>query len=96
MTTFDSTPPEAPEATMSPIEGFSDIAGEAPPAKMSKKRKSMIAALLIALMILALLFIWYLMNRKPLTALPGLSDTTMPHYEMSIYGATKPLSLIHI
>ncbi len=93
MTKSATTPPEAPEATPSPVEGFSDIAGEAAPAKMNKKRKSMIAALLIALVILALLFVWYLMNRKPLSELPGLSSTTMPHYEMSIYGTTKPIGV---
>ncbi len=93
MTTFDSTPPESPEITKSPIEGFNDIAGDAEPTKMSKKRKGLIAGLLIALVILALLFVWYLMNRKPLSELPGLSSTTMPHYEMSIYGAIKPLGV---
>jgi len=91
--TIDTTPPQSPESTSSLIDGFSDVAGEAAPTKMSKKRKSMIAALLIALVILALLFVWYLMNRKPLSELPGLSSTTMPHYEMSIYGTTKPIGV---
>jgi len=60
---------------------------------MSKKRKRAIAALVIALVILALLFIWYLMNRKPLSELPGLSENKLPHYEMSFYGATHPLGV---
>src|SRR5450756_689315 len=91
--TIDTTPPQSPDATPSLIEGFSDVAGEAAPTKMSKKRKSMIAALLIALVILALLFVWYLMNRKPLSELPGLTSTTMPHYEFSIYGMTEPVGV---
>jgi len=91
--TIDTTPPQSPDATPSLIEGFSDVAGEAAPTKMSKKRKGLIAALLIALVILALLFVWYLMNRKPLSELPGLTSTTMPHYEFSIYGTTQPLGV---
>ena len=39
MTIFETTPPEAPEATPSLLEGFGDVAGEAAPTKMSKKRK---------------------------------------------------------
>jgi len=91
--TIDTTPPQSPEATPSPLEGFGDVASEAAPTKMSKKRKGMIAALLALLLILALLFAWYLMNRKPLSELPGLNTTTMPHYEFSIYGATTPLGV---
>src|SRR5450756_3013655 len=91
--TIDTTPPQSPDATPSLIEGFSDVADEAAPTKMSKKRKGLIAALLIALVILALLFVWYLMNRKPLSELPGLSVAKVPHYEYSIYGTTEPLGV---
>jgi DNA-binding beta-propeller fold protein YncE len=91
--TIDTTPPQSPDATPSLIEGFSDVADEAAPTKMSKKRKGLIAALLVALVILALLFVWYLMNRKPLSELPGLTSTTMPHYEFSIYGMTEPVGV---
>jgi DNA-binding beta-propeller fold protein YncE len=93
MTNFDATHPEAPEATPSLREGDGDNAGKAAPTKMSKKRKGAVAALLIALVILAVLLGWYLMNRKPLSELPGLSSTTMPHYEFSIYGSTQPLGV---
>jgi len=93
MTTFESTPPAAPDAAPSLLEGFGDGAAETLPVKMSKKRKGKIAALIIALVILALLFVWYLMNRKPLSELPGLSTTELPHYEFSIYGTTHPLGV---
>jgi DNA-binding beta-propeller fold protein YncE len=93
MTNFDTTPPHATEVTGSRSQGDGDLAGEATPAKMSKKRKGAIAALLLALLILALLFAWYLMNRKPLSELPGLSSTKLPHYEFSIYGTTQPLGV---
>ena len=71
MTIFNATPPEAPEVSASLDEGNS--ADAALPTKMSNKRKRRIAALTIALLILALLFAWYLLNRKPLSELPGLS-----------------------
>jgi DNA-binding beta-propeller fold protein YncE len=94
MTIFDSTPPEAPEATSSLDPNAGNGAEPVPPTKMSNKRKRRIAALTIGFVILGLVIGWYLLNnRKPLTALPGLSSTTMPHYEMSIYGATKPLGV---
>ena len=97
MTTLNSTPPEAPEATTSlgdaVFSSEGEVAAEAAPTKMSKKRKGLIAALLTLLVILALLFVWYLMNRKPLSELPGLSSTKMPHYEFSIYGTTQPLGV---
>jgi len=93
MTTFETNPPEAQEVSPPLLDGFDNAAGEAAPAKMSKKRKGIIAGLAIALLILALLFVWYLLNRKPLSELPGLSDTKLPHYEFSIYGSTKPLGV---
>ena len=88
-----STTPPAVEAPTSPGEGGGDIAGESVSQKMSKKRKGAFAALGIALLILALLFAWYLMNRKPLSELPGLSSTKLPHYEFSIYGTSHPLGV---
>jgi DNA-binding beta-propeller fold protein YncE len=96
MSIFETTSPEAPEApeaSASLGEGDGEVAAEATGTKMSKKRKGAIAGLVIALVILAFLFIWYLMNRKPLSELPGLSSTTMPHYELSIYGTTQPVGV---
>jgi DNA-binding beta-propeller fold protein YncE len=91
MTTFNTTPPEARE--VSPSLDAGNEADAAPPTKMSNKRKWRIAALTIALLIVGLLFAWYLLNRKPLSELPGLSSTTMPHYEFSLYGTTHPLGV---
>jgi DNA-binding beta-propeller fold protein YncE len=84
---------QAPAGTAPPGRNMADLAGEAAPTKMSKKRKGVFAGLGIALLILALLFIWYLLNRKPLSELPGLSSSMMPHYEMSYYGVTHPLGV---
>ena len=97
MTTSTGTPetanPAADQAVMSRPESGPGAGGDALSTKMSKKRKAGITALVIALIILALLFAWYLLNRKPLSELPGLSDTKMPHYEFSIYGTSHPLGV---
>jgi DNA-binding beta-propeller fold protein YncE len=93
MTNPITTPPADLGATVSPDHRDGDVAIAAAGTKMSKKRKSQIGALLIALVILALLFAWYLMNRKPLSELPGLSSTNLPHYELSIYGTANPIAV---
>ena len=93
MTHVETTSPVAPEIRASHVGTQGDGPVEAAASTMSKKRKAMIAALVAALLILALLFVWYLMNRKPLSELPGLSTTKLPHYDLSIYGATKPLGV---
>ena len=92
MTTFYNTPSAGPEAA-TPLSQ-SDGAGATAvlPAKKGK-RKRKITLLLILLLIFAALFAWYLLNRKPLSELPGLSSTTLPHYEFSIYGSARPLGV---
>jgi len=92
MSIFETTSTETNEAAAPLAQGEDGVIGEAAPVKASK-RKRKIAALVILLLILAALFAWYLLNRKPLSELPGLSQTQLPHYEFSIYGATKPLGV---
>ena len=92
MTTFDSTPSASVEATTPLGQGGGDVAPAVLPAKKGK-RKRKITLLLILLLIFAALFAWYLINRKPLSDLPGLSQATVPHYEFSIYGTTRPLGV---
>jgi len=95
MTNVTNTPPAAPETrvTRGRSEGeVAGVTGAAAAAEMKNKKKK-IAALVSLLVILALLFVWYLMNRKPLSELPGLGGTSMPHYQSSIYGSTKPLGV---
>ena len=93
MTTIQ-TPPETLSAGQSSVDNEDDAAGhEAPPVKKGRRNAKKIAALVILLLLLAALFGWYLMNRKPLSELPGLSTTKLPHYQSSIYGATKPLGV---
>jgi len=92
MTIFDSTPPVGTEVAVPPGQGVADIASAGPPTKKGK-RKRKVTLLVILLLIFAALFAWYLLNRKPLSELPGLNNTKMPHYEFSIYGAIKPLGV---
>ena len=93
MTNLDTAPAATPEAAPPVPSGDGGVAGEAVPAGMSTKRKRQLGALAIALVILALLFAWYLMNRKPLSELPGLSEAKVPHYEYSIYGTSNPIGV---
>lgn len=93
MTNFESTPTAEAETRASQAQGENDVAGEAAGAKMTKKRKGMIAALITALVIMVIALIWLLTNHKPLSELPGLSTSTMPHYEFSIYGMNQPLGV---
>ena len=92
MTTFDSTPAAGPEAATPLGAGEVDGAPGVLPKKKGK-RKRKITLLLILLLIFAALFAWYLLNRKPLSDLPGLNNTKLPHYEFSIYGSTHPLGV---
>ena len=92
MTTYDSTPPTGPEATVPLGASEGDGAPAVLPAK-NGKRKRKIALLMILLLILAALFAWYLLNRKPFSELPGLNSTKLPHYEFSIYGTSHPIGV---
>jgi DNA-binding beta-propeller fold protein YncE len=93
MTNLDTAPQAAPEIRTSPDPSGDNVASQAPPTKMRRKRKAQIGSLLIALVILGLLFAWYLMNRQPLSELPGLGSTKLPHYELSIYGTANPIAV---
>jgi DNA-binding beta-propeller fold protein YncE len=93
MTSSDSTPLLLPEGATPPPAGDGGVPGKTVPPKLSTKRKRQLAALAVALVILALLFAWYLMNRKPLSELPGLSQAKVPHYEFSIYGTSNPIGV---
>ena len=92
MTTFDNTPPIGTEAAAHLSQDVGDSPAAGLPAKKGK-RKRKITLLVILLLIFAALFAWYLLNRKPFSELPGLSQTKLPHYEFSIYGAARPLGV---
>ena len=95
MTNVTNAPHAAPETRVNRGRNEGEVAGVSGTgaAKEMKNKKKKIAALVSLLVILALLFVWYLMNRKPLTELPGLGGTTMPHYQSSVYGVSKPIGV---
>jgi DNA-binding beta-propeller fold protein YncE len=92
MTTFDSTPPIGPQATASLGQGDGDAAPAVLPMKKGK-RKRKVTLLVILLLIVVALFAWYLFNGRKPVALPGLNDSKLPHYELSIYGMVQPLGV---
>jgi DNA-binding beta-propeller fold protein YncE len=93
MSIFDTAEPEAAEATASPGQDGGDV-GNGEVATNAKSRKRKITALVILLLILAALVAWYLLNRKPLTELPGIGAGKLPHYQFSIYGPARPMGVV--
>lgn len=67
----------------------------APPVDPGKRRRRRIIAwlLIAALVVFGALAGWYLMNRKPLSELPGLETGKAPTYKTSLYGVDKPLGI---
>jgi DNA-binding beta-propeller fold protein YncE len=67
----------------------------APPVDEGRrKRRRILLAVLVALLVLFVgLFTWYLLNRKPLSELPGLSEARLPTYKTSFYDVDKPLGV---
>jgi len=60
----------------------------------SRRRMAIIVAILgVLLLLVAAVFAWYLITRKPLAELPGLAREAMPHYATSFYGVTAPLGV---
>lgn len=61
----------------------------------ARRRRRKILALILALVMLVAGAVigWYLLNRKPLTELPGTRVVDMPTYKTSIYGLEAPLGV---
>lgn len=82
------------------LEELDDLGGppSTPPVVVDdpgrKRRRKIIAWILVAaLVVLAALGAWYLLNRKPLSELPGLETGKVPTYKTSFYGVEKPLGV---
>ncbi|MBC7305646.1 MAG: hypothetical protein H5T80_01725 [Dietzia sp.] len=59
-----------------------------------RRRRKIIAWLLVvALVVFGSLAAWYLLNRKPLSELPGLDAGKVPTYKTAFYGVEKPLGV---
>ncbi len=78
----DLSEPPTPPAPVPPVD------------EGRRKRRRIILAVVFALLVLLVgLFTWYLLNRKPLTELPGLSDAHAPTYKTSVYDVVRPLGV---
>jgi DNA-binding beta-propeller fold protein YncE len=82
------------------LEELDDLGGPpaTPPVVVDdprrKRRRKIIAWLLVvALVIFGGIAAWYLMNRKPLSELPGLETGKVPTYKTSFYGVENPLGV---
>jgi DNA-binding beta-propeller fold protein YncE len=86
MTTFDDGP-----AVLSPPDP-----GEQDVGRPTGRRRRKLALFLVLLVVLggfAAVFGWYLHTRKPLSELPGLANSKLPHYQFSVYGVSQPLGV---
>ena len=72
-----------------------DPPGPVPPVdEARRRRRRIILAVVLALLVLLVgLFTWYLLNRKPLSELPGLDEARVPTYKTSFYDVAKPLGV---
>ena len=57
---------------------------------MSRRKKLLLAFLVLLLAILMLFAAWYLLFRKPISELPGIPNTSVPTYSVAIYGMKQP------
>ena len=90
----------APASDDALLEELDDLGGPpaTPPTVVGdpsrRRRRKIIAWLLVvALVVFGGLAAWYLMNRKPLTELPGLQTGKVPTYKTAFYGVEKPLGV---
>jgi DNA-binding beta-propeller fold protein YncE len=95
MTTTHTTP-----ASEDLLEELDDLGAPPPAAPVvtddggRRRRRKIIAwILVVALVVFGVLAGWYLLNRKPLSELPGLDTGKVPTYKTSFYGVEKPLGL---
>jgi len=101
MTTDEMTPEATPQGmpTETPAAEAATagaVALENSDARQSRRRKTMLlVALLVVVSLMSLVSGWYLLFRKPITALPlpGITQESLPHYSYSLYGVVKPMGV---
>jgi len=59
----------------------------------TKRRKLLVWLLAFLLLLIAVLALWYLLTRKPMSNLPGVDVTAMPAYKGAIYQIDEPLGV---
>jgi DNA-binding beta-propeller fold protein YncE len=90
-------PPQSDQDLFEELDDLGQPPTTPPAVAMSdgkRRRRKIIAWLLIlALVVFGALAAWYLINRKPLSELPGLDTGKVPTYKTSLYGVEKPLGV---
>jgi DNA-binding beta-propeller fold protein YncE len=85
-----STTDSSPEGTLL----LDEVPPTTPVADDHRRRKLIILGVILGLIgLIAGIFVWYLITRKPISALPLLAQESMPHYSYSIYGVSQPLGV---
>lgn len=88
-----------PDPDLDLLEELDDLGGPpAPPPvvddERKRRRRKILAWILVAvLVVFGGIAAWYLMNRKPLSELPGLQTGKVPTYKTAFYGVEKPLGV---
>jgi tripartite motif-containing protein 71 len=83
------------DATQPAVDGETAHAAVHGSSKPSSRKKLLwlFLGIGLAIILVTILFAWYLITHKPLTALPGISSDGVPRYSYSIYGVTEPLGV---
>lgn len=85
----EGTGPET-VATVDPEVEAVDVAA----ADAARRRRTIaLIVLLVLLLIVGAAFAWYLITRKPLSAIPGIVSEQTPHYAYSLYGVAAPMGV---
>ncbi len=86
----------APDAVPQGAVATEVATGELPEGELDPKRRRRVIALVILAVLLLLVgavFAWYLITRKPLSALPGIVSEQTPSYGYSLYHVDAPLGV---
>ena len=81
------------DADTAVVDADAPVSHSAPDDGKRRRRLVVLAIIAVLLLLVTSLFAWYLITRKPITAIPILSRESMPHYNYSIYGVTQPLGV---
>ena len=80
---------EAPEATVDPTT----VTAEAEAERKRRRRLILLVFLAVLLLLLGAVIAWYLITRKPITAIPGVVVAQTPKYAYSLDNVVAPLGV---
>jgi DNA-binding beta-propeller fold protein YncE len=83
-------------AVATEVAAAAEVAPALSQEELDRKRRRRIIALVvlaILLLLVAAIFAWYLITRKPLSALPGIVSEQTPSYGYSVYHVSAPIGV---